>query len=247
MSIKTSLAQRLRKYPALYRLAAKVYFALQPYHLLGMLIGTKAQEQRWARRSIAAGYWQNREHPSKRFLVDRIAAYAPFASVLEAGCASGPSLYLLAKRFPRAEITGIDINAAAVEYGNRQFTREGITNVKLLADKADRLGRFPDKSFDIVFTNALLIYIGPDKIERVMEDMLRLSRKALVLMECHAFEPGRDATGRGFSQDGNWIRDYAALLKRLVPEKSLRISRIPEEVWPVEPWRSFGAVIEVVR
>ena len=96
MSIKTALAQRLKRYPALYRLAAKIYFGLEPYHLLGLFIGTRAEEIRWARRSIAEGYWDNRNHPSKKFLADIIATFSPFSHILEVGCASGPNLYLLA-------------------------------------------------------------------------------------------------------------------------------------------------------
>ena len=246
MSIKTALAQRLKRYPALYRLAAKVYFTLEPYRLLGLIIGTKAEEMRWARRSIAEGYWDNRNHPSKQFLVDKIATLAPFSNILEVGCASGPNLYLLAQKFPKAEIVGIDINAPAIKYGLQQFAKEKIPNVKLLVNEADEL-KFPDGSFDIVFTSALLIYIGPDKIEKTIKDMLRVSRRALVLMECYSFEPSKDINGKGINQNGIWVRDYAALLKRFVPEKQIRINRIPEDVWPVEPWKSCGVVIEVIK
>lgn len=69
--------------------------------------------------------------------------------------------------------------------------QEGISNVKLLEGKADTLGEFQDKSFDIVFTNALLIYIGPDEIREVVKEMIRITRKALILMELHSFKPQR--------------------------------------------------------
>ena len=247
MGTRAVLVRFLKRYPPLYRLTAKIYYALAPYHLLGIFVGTKAQEGRWARKSIAEGYWENQNHPSKRFLADKIAGFLPFSSILEVGCASGPNLYLMAKRFPQAELTGIDINAAAVEYGNRQLTKEGISNVKLLEGKADELERFPDSSFDIVFTNALLIYIGPDKIEETIKNMLRISRSALVLMECYCFEPSKDVNGMGVYYGGIWIRDYAALLKQFVPEEQIRVNRIPEDIWPGEPWASFGAVIEVAK
>ena len=245
--IKQRLVQTVKHWPALYNFISKTYFTLQFDHLLELLIGTKAREKRWAGRSIAAGYWNNRNLPSKHFLAERIATFSPIHSILEIGCASGPSLYLLARKFPRADIVGIDINQEAVEYGNTQFAREGISNVKLLAGKADTLEEFPDKAFDIVFTNALLIYIGPDKIKNVIQGMIRITKQALVLMELHSPEPEtNDSLGLGIYQYGNWVRDYVALLKQFVSREQIRVTKIPEDVWPTEPWKESGAVIEVV-
>ncbi|GAI36009.1 unnamed protein product, partial [marine sediment metagenome] len=175
--------------PAFYRCISKIYWTFNFHHLTELFIGTKARERQWAARPIAEGYWDNRDHPSKHFFAERIAAFSPIHSILEVGCASGPNLYLLAKRFPQAQIVGIDINQEAVQYGNGQFAREGISNVKLFVGKADKLGEFQDRAFDIVFTNALLIYIGPDKIKEVIEGILRITHHALVLIELHCFEP----------------------------------------------------------
>ncbi|MFC1908805.1 class I SAM-dependent methyltransferase [Chloroflexota bacterium] len=245
--MKQRVVQAITRWPRLYNLVSKLYFALQFSHLLELVVGTKAREKQWAGRTIAASYWNNRNLPSKHFLTERIAAFSPVNSILELGCASGPSLYLLAKKFPESRIVGIDINQPAVEYGNSQFAQEGISNVTLITGKADTLEELPHKTFDIVFTNALLIYIGPDKIKSVIEGMLRIADKALVLMELHCFEPGtKDLSGRSFYQAGNWVRDYVALLKQFIPEEQIRVTKIPEDVWPVEPWKESGAVIEVV-
>lgn len=73
------------------------------------------REREWAARSIAESYWNNRDHPSKHFLVERIATFSPFFNILEVGCASGPNLYPLAKKFPQAQIVGIDINPGAIK------------------------------------------------------------------------------------------------------------------------------------
>ena len=245
--VKQRIVKTLKHWPAAYHWVSQIYWALQFEHLTELLIGTKARERQWATRSIAEGYWQNRDHPSSHYLAERIAAYQPISSILEVGCASGPNLYLLAKKFPQAEIMGIDINRAAVEYGNRRFAEEGITNVRLLAGQADELGEFQDRTFDIIFSKAVLIYIGPDKIQKVIQPMLRMAGKALVLMECHCFETDKDPEGRGFYYGGNWLRDYHALLKQFVPEDRISVTKIPGDVWPGEPWQTFGAVIEVVR
>ncbi len=79
-----------------------------------------------------------------------------------------------------------------------------------------------------------------------MRELIRITRKALVLMELHSFEPNKkDPLGLGTYHGGNWVRDYVALLKQFVSEKQIRVTKIPEDVWAGEPWKEYGAVIEV--
>jgi ubiquinone/menaquinone biosynthesis C-methylase UbiE len=195
------------------------------------------QDGDWAR-----GYWDSRNHTHRSFLIERISELSP-SSILEIGCNCGPNLYILAKKFPDAEIRGIDINSMAVQKGNEWFTQEGISNVKLLVGKADDLRQFQDKSFDVVFTDAVLIYIGPDKIKKVVEEMLRVARKALILLEWHCFNSKSDSLG---VYVGHWMRDYVALLKEFVPENKIRVIKMPEDIWPDQNWQKWGGVIEVI-
>lgn len=243
-SFVTRLGSFTRRWPNVY------YFGSRVYSLLGSPIGMRVREKWWANRSIAKGYWNNRNIPSKHFLVEKIAAFSPVDSILEVGCSSGPNLYLLAQRFPDAQITGIDINREAVEYGNMQFAHEVIPNVKLLVGKADNLGEFQDRTIDIVFSNAVLVHIGPNKIKQVIGEMLRVTRRVLVLMEPHCSELNKKdvlESGLVAYHDGAWIRDYIALLKQFVPEKQIQITKIPEGIWPDKPWGQVGTVLTVAR
>ncbi len=246
--MRQRIARILKRWPALYAFVSLAYFTLQFNRLQELLIGTRAREKYWAARSFGEGYWTNRDHPSKHFLAEKVAAHSPFRSILEVGCASGPNLYSLAKKFPQAQITGIDINQEAIEYGNRQFAREGMANVKLLVGQADELNEFADRAFDIVLTNALLIYIGPDKIKGVAAGMLRLANRALVLVELHfPVSEMKDPYGLGVFRYGEWVRDYVALFKQFVPEERIRVTKIPEDVWPAEPWKELGHIVEVTK
>lgn len=261
--MKKRLQHWLGKRPLLYRLVAQVYSTLQPVHLLELLIGTKAQERRWAKRHLHQGsdwnnvqrldeddewvmsYWHSRNRSHRAFLLEKIAAFSP-TSILEIGCNCGPNLYLIAKRLPNAEIRGIDINPRAIQKGNELFAQEGISNVRLSVGKADELGQFQDKSFDVVFTSSLLMYIGPDKIKQLIKEMVRITRQALILMERHCFQPQRkDRNGLGVYRYGSWERDYVALFRQFVPQ--IHVTKIPEDVWPDDArWKEVGAVIEVV-
>jgi ubiquinone/menaquinone biosynthesis C-methylase UbiE len=259
------LKHLLEKMPALYRFIAKgyTYSALRFRYLKYLLSGTKVIEKEWATRHLCKGererddwckgsddwikgYLDSWNHPHRSFLVDTISRFNP-SSILEIGCNCGPNLYLLAKKFPDAEIIGIDINPVAVQKGNEWLAQEGISNVRLLEGKADELGQFQDKSFDVVFTDAVLIYIGPDKIKEVIREMVRITRKALILMEWHSFEHERkDPKGLGVYHIGCWKRDYVALLKQFVREEQIHITKVTEDVWPDKNWKEVGAVIEVL-
>ncbi len=266
MKVRKPLESRLRKWPRLYGLSAAVYSALQPVHLKEHFIGTKAQERRWARRHLnkskdwnliphtdgdndwVSGYWDSRDHGHRAFLLERISEHCPFSSLLEVGCNCGPNLYLLARKFPYANMKGVDINPRAIEKGNELLRAEGISNARLSVAKADDLSQFPDRSFDITFTNSLLMYIGPDKIVQVITEMLRVTRNTLVLLERHCFQPRHDDTGGlGVYRYNAWERDYVALLSQFIPREQIFITGIPEGVWSDSPrWQETGAVIETI-
>jgi hypothetical protein len=258
--MRERLKRLLQKSPRLSSFVAKVYSysALKLRYMQERLLGTRLAEKEWATRHLRGGsdwnstqhlgdndgwlkaYWESRDHSHRQFLLEHITKFSPVSSILEIGCNCGPNLYLLARKFPEAEIVGIDINPAAVQKGNEWFAREGIKNVRLLVGKADDLGQFEDQRFDIVFTDAVLIYIGPDKIKKVIQGALRVTRKALVLFEWHSF--GAAANPRGVYV-GHWMRDYTALLKESVPEENIHATKMPEELWADRSWQEYGGVV----
>ena len=263
--MKEQLKHLLEKMPVLHRFASRGYAStmLRYRYMRYLLLGTKTMEREWATRHLREGerersdwgkergdwikgYRDSLNHPHRSFLVETISRFNP-SSILEIGCNCGPNLYLLAKKFPDAEIRGIDINPMAVQEGGEWFAQEGIPNVRLSVGKADELVQFQDKSFDVVFTDAVLIYIGPDKIKEIMKNAIRITRRALIFMEWHSFEPQRkDPYGLGVYEQGNWKRDYVSLLKQFVIEEQIRVTKIPEETWPDKNWKRWGGVIEVI-
>jgi len=173
-------------------------------------------------------------------LAKKISSDEPFTDVLEIGCASGPNLYLLAKKFPHAHFVGVDINPEAVKQGNIFFKRQGVRNVSLLVGKADDLGKFSDRSFDIVFTDAVLMYIGPDKIRKVAAEIERVVRKAILLVEHHS----EQESDLGSYKEKWWLRDYAKLFQPF--SNQINVTRITSETWGGN-WAKFGYIIEIKR
>ncbi|HNP37084.1 MAG TPA: methyltransferase domain-containing protein [Woeseiaceae bacterium] len=92
--------------------------------------------------------------------------------VLDLGCATGKALPLLAKRFRRARVTGIDSSRAMLQRakaGRRRFAR-----TRLLQCDARALP-FADHSIDVVFANQLLPWF--DDLAMIAAEVRRVLRK----------------------------------------------------------------------
>ena len=124
--------------------------------------------------------------------------------------------------------------------------KDGISNVKLICGKADELHQFRNKSFDIVFTDALLMYIGPDKIKKVISEMFRITRRALIFVEWHCEHQNIDPYGLGIYYFDYWKRSYIDLLKQFISKERIRLTKIPKGIWPVKDWQELGYLIEVI-
>jgi len=186
-------------------------------------------------------YWDSRFHPHRMHLIKEILKYSP-ESVLEIGCNCGPNLYLLSKEAPNSLLYGLDINEAAINIGNELIKQNSISNVQLFWGKADKLFTFRENEFNIVFTDAVLIYIGADKIRDVILQLLRITRKAIILFEWH--DPNCSGGAYGVF-DRHWVRDYIRLFEELAPKSKITISKITKDVWPDNKWVRYGAIIEV--
>lgn len=110
----------LRRYPKFHNFLIR---------LRRKLSGTKIDEKYWATKHLREGndwvrsYWDSRGHGHRILLIERICRFSR-SNILEIGCNCGPNLYLLSKKFPNAEIKGIDINSIVVQKRNEWFAQE---------------------------------------------------------------------------------------------------------------------------
>jgi ubiquinone/menaquinone biosynthesis C-methylase UbiE len=220
-------------------------FLVKIQDFLNKTVGTKIDETYWKFRHIyknsdwAAKYISPESigHPHREFLIGKIMEHQPFESILEVGCASGPNLYLLAKKNPGVKFYGTDISKSAIATGQKWFEEQGIKNISFFSAKAEDFSKFSDKSIDLIFTDAILIYVGPDKIKKVLKEILRVARKAVIFNEWHADDRER------FYED-HWVYNYKLLFNGIVPEGNIKITKLPENLWSGR-WTKFGHIIEV--
>lgn len=212
--------------------------------VLRSLLGSKIEEWRFRHRDradVRCGF-SNVSLPHRKWLVDRLLSDNP-VDLLEVGCGWGPNLEVLAGRAPGLRLTGVDISPASVAEGRTRFapTSPFYDRVWLMEGRADDLSGFGDMSVDIVFTDALLIYIAPDKIERCIREMMRVARQRVVLLELHESRAG--ARGR-YTRDG-WIRDFEALLYQIAGQAAVTLTPLPPELRSAGRWPEFGMLIDV--
>jgi SAM-dependent methyltransferase len=127
-------------------------------------------------------YWESISYTPH--LLNAVKNISGASSFLELGCNSGRNLYALLLQYPNAIAVGIDINPEAIKLARKmcpkaQFFVGDITEYSLLRE-------FPDNSFDVVFTMAVLVHIPPGQVKKHINEMYRIAAKAVILIEPHA-------------------------------------------------------------
>ncbi len=213
--------------------------------ILVLALGSKSDEFYWKYRHLFDRTWaksyisaKNLGDAHRDFVFKKIKSQSPFNNILEFGCASGPNLYRLSKEFPQARFYGVDISRKAISEGEKFFKKENIKNVSLRAGSAESLKDFGDKSVDLIFTDATLVYFGKDKIKNILKEILRIARKNVIFFEMH--HDKRDSV-----YQSNWIHNYKLLLENICPSGKIKIDRLPKNIWHSGGWSKHGYIIEI--
>ena len=96
------------------------------------------------------------------------------ASIIELGCGSGRNLLIL-KEMGYANLKGVDFSQTQVELCRNLGLDVSQMDISAL--------EFPDRDFDLVFTNSVLLHVPPSKIETVMKEAVRIARKIVAFRE----------------------------------------------------------------
>ena len=115
-------------------------------------------------------------HVYLRRFVDTLDRFQP-NRILDAGCGSGDHSFWLARRFPGAEVVGVDINEERVEQNRHKAGQLGIKNVSF--ERADLAAASFNPGFDLI--------VSIDVLEHI-ED-----RPAALKNLARALNPGRRA------------------------------------------------------
>ena len=209
------------------------------------LIGDKSNEIYWRYKSFFSSDWrdgyldsENEIHPHRKLLLKKIIQTHSIDSILEVGCANGINLRMINKKIPGITLEGFDINKKALREGVNILKRENITNIKLKHQSAKNLGSYDTGRFDVVFCDAVLMYIGPNNIKQSLKEMVRISKKSVIICEQHT-------KGNSFYED-KWIHNYDILLKNISSIQSVIFHSISDDIWSGD-WSKYGKIIVVEK
>ena len=131
-------------------------------------------------------------------------------SILELGANVGMNIIPLMKLFPKAHVTGVDINAkACVELAK--------TGCEVINSSINEL--VLNREYDLVFTKTVLIHIAPVELKSVYQKIYQSSKKYILIAEYYSTTP-TSVEYRGFS-DKLFKRDFAGEMLDLYPDLKL--------------------------
>jgi SAM-dependent methyltransferase len=117
-----------------------------------------------------AGGWDERVRPDAPEHLAALAAAvarldAPPARALDLGTGTGAGALWLARKFPQARVTGVDISEAMIEQARAKLPPELSGRVDFLVGDAERLP-FADGSFDLVAQISVPVFF--DEVARLL-------------------------------------------------------------------------------
>jgi len=134
-------------------------------------------------------------------------------------------LKALSLKFPECELHGFDISPEAVKQARVNLPKGNF-------QVADMFMELPyKKEFDLVITNAVLIYADTDRIESVLREIKRVG-KSFIFVE---FNADKDQV-----VDGYYVYNYPKLLEE-IGFKNIKIEKITN--WEESNWKEFGTII----
>lgn len=120
---------------------------------------------------------------SNKNLFEKILAHtADIESILELGCNIGLNLMAIKSLKPELQLSGVEINVKAAVIA-KQLGIGSIYRTTILKDMD-----VPNK-YDLTFAKGVLIHINPDKLSEAYENLVRYSKKYILICEYYSPQP----------------------------------------------------------
>lgn len=152
-------------------------------------------------------------HETEEWVADLIKQLqkSEFGTILDIGTGSGCIALALAKNFPNAQITAIDVNEKALDLAKRNAILNNIENINFL--QSDLFDQLPTKSkFDLIVSNPP--YIDPAE-KPTMSDQVTNWEDHTALF---AAEQGMAITAQILQKSGDFLNDTTKLPVQIIIE-----------------------------
>ncbi len=106
------------------------------------------------------------------------------ASILDVGCGGGDFTRVLAKKYPLAEVVGIDFSKAAIEYAKEHPQNVKLPNLTFNVPETLEL-KSPPKSYDVVTATLVCHHMSDQELVDFLKRAACVARKAVILNDLH--------------------------------------------------------------
>jgi ubiquinone/menaquinone biosynthesis C-methylase UbiE len=215
--MKRSVEQSKRVSSGLYNMQDSNYWKNRP-------VDDPQKDWTYGENDWLQGYVLSFSHPHRQLILNEIEG----SYLLEIGCNVGPNLTLIRDKFPEMALFGMDISSIAIEKAKKIQA----PNIDLFVGNYDSLP-YSDNYFDVVVADATLIYSGPKEIKKVLDEINRVVKTKVVLIERYA------PTLKGKEVGHVWGRDYKRLFERMGFQ--VTETKLTEKEWPdSKNWQKYG-------
>jgi 2-polyprenyl-3-methyl-5-hydroxy-6-metoxy-1,4-benzoquinol methylase len=106
-------------------------------------------------------------------------------TILDVGCGGGAFTMELARSYPQAKVTGIDISQQAISYANKQLTNQpALTNLTFqLTDKSTLA--YPANQFDLVTATLVCHHLTDEELIAFLKQSVHIAKSAVILNDLH--------------------------------------------------------------
>ena len=106
-------------------------------------------------------------------------------TLIDVGCGIGAFSRSVLKQLPGLRITGFDSNLFAIEWAKKENKQLGISDrIKMVVGNAvEDMKEFADGAFDWAMAINVFHFYPPDKREKLIDDMVRISKKGVFFTE----------------------------------------------------------------
>lgn len=153
-------------------------------------------------------YWESADRPDRERLLDGVARFWPFASVLEIGCNSGPVRKRLRERFGQDwDYVGVDYDGPALSQARwhasgQNAAPQDTRAVFRMLDIRTGLADLADGSVDVAVSTSVLSCLQKADMEAALAHLRRIASLGVVVVE--AYGRGQEVSGEG------WAHKYPA-------------------------------------
>ena len=99
-------------------------------------------------------------------------------SILECGCGGCYNIKNLRTILPEAEVHGFDVSEEQLSFG-MWFCDIGWDGLSIMDITKD----YPDRTYELVFTNAVIMHLSTDNAIKALKNMKRMTSKYILLQE----------------------------------------------------------------